>query len=116
MGNRSAALTVPGLLLPLFASLMLAQPAAALDADYWRGGWRTPLGDEPHIYQFVIRGTRVTGVYCRNCSDATTIGFIGGTWDESSGCGCMGVGTRTASDGIRCGRGLGIALVLYGRL
>jgi len=85
MGNRSASMTVPGLLLPLFASLVLAQPAAALDADYWRGGWRTPLGDEPHIYQFVIRGNRVTGVYCRSCSDATTIGFIDGTWDEKTG-------------------------------
>jgi acetyl esterase/lipase len=58
---------------------------SALNADYWRGGWRTPLGDEPHIYEFVIRGTRVTGVYCRNCSDATTIGFIDGTWDEKAG-------------------------------
>jgi hypothetical protein len=64
---------------------MFAQPAAALDADYWRGGWRTPLGDEPHIYEFVIRGNRVTGVYCRNCSDATTIGFIDGTWNEKTG-------------------------------
>ena len=77
--------TVPGLLLVLFVTLVLAQPAAALNADYWRGGWRTPLGDEPHIYEFVIRGSRVTGVYCRNCSDATTIGFIDGTWDEKAG-------------------------------
>ena len=38
MGNRSASMTVPGLLLPLFASLELAQPAAALYADYWQGG------------------------------------------------------------------------------
>jgi hypothetical protein len=73
------------MLLLSFVTLALAQPAAALDADYWRGGWRTPLGDEPHIYEFVIRGTRVTGVYCRNCSDATTIGFIDGAWDEKAG-------------------------------
>src|SRR5262245_12925136 len=72
-------------LLVIFATLVFSQPAAALDADYWRGGWRTPLGDEPHIYEFVIRGTRVTGVYCRNCSDATTIGFIDGSWDEKRG-------------------------------
>ena len=75
-------------LLFLFAScitLLFAQPAAALNADYWRGGWRTPLGEAPHLYQFVIRGTRVTGVYCRNCSDATTIGFIDGTWNEKAG-------------------------------
>ena len=73
------------LLLLSFASLLFAPPATALNADYWRGGWRTPLGDEPHIYEFVIRGTRVTGVYCRNCSDATTIGFIDGTWNEKTG-------------------------------
>jgi hypothetical protein len=28
------------------ATFVLAQPAAALDANYWRGEWRTPLGDE----------------------------------------------------------------------
>jgi hypothetical protein len=85
MRTRSASNTVPRLLLLSCATLMLAQPAAALNADYWRGGWRTPLGDEPHIYEFVIRGNRVSGVYCRNCSDATTIGFIDGTWDEKTG-------------------------------
>jgi hypothetical protein len=44
MRSRSASKTVPGLLL-LFAALGLAPPSAALDADYWRGGWRTPLGE-----------------------------------------------------------------------
>jgi hypothetical protein len=77
--------SVPTLLLSFLATLLLAQPASALNADYWRGGWRTPLGSEPHIYEFVIRGSRVTGVYCRSCSDATTIGFIDGTWDEKAG-------------------------------
>ena len=77
--------TVPGLLLLSLAGVLIAEPAAALNADYWRGGWRTPLGEEPHIYEFVIRGNRVTGVYCRNCSDATTIGFIDGKWDEKAG-------------------------------
>jgi hypothetical protein len=76
---------VGGLLLVLLVALAFAPPAAALNADYWRGGWRTPLGEEPHIYEFVIRGSRVTGVYCRNCSDATTIGFIDGKWDEKAG-------------------------------
>jgi len=85
MRNRSARKTGLGLLAALFAILAIVHPAAALDADYWRGGWRTPLGDEPHIYEFVIRGDRVTGVYCRNCSDATTVGFIDGTWDEQAG-------------------------------
>ena len=84
MSNRPTAKAVMALLLSC-ATLLLAQPAAALNADYWRGGWRTPLGDEPHIYEFVIRGHRVTGVYCGNCSDATTIGFIDGTWDEKTG-------------------------------
>ena len=84
MRDRLASKIVPRLLLAL-TTLVLAQPAAALDADYWRGGWRTPLGDEPHIYEFVIRGQRVTGVYCRNCSDASTIGFIDGTWNEKAG-------------------------------
>ena len=84
MRDRSDSKIVPGLLL-LCAALVLAQPAAALDANYWRGGWRTPLGEAPHIYEFVIRGTKVTGVYCRNCADATTIGFIDGTWDEKAG-------------------------------
>ena len=85
MRNRLASKTVQGPLLVLFATLALAQPAAALNADYWRGGWRTPLGDEPHIYYFVIRGNQVTGAYCRSCSDATTMGFIDGTWDEKAG-------------------------------
>ena len=84
MRCRSTSKTLPALLVSL-VSLLLAQPAAALDANYWRGGWRTPLGTEPHIYEFVIRGSQVTGVYCRNCSDATTIGFIDGKWDEKTG-------------------------------
>ena len=72
-------------LLLILATLTVALPAAALDVNYWRGGWRTPLGSEPHIYEFVMRGAKVTGVYCRNCSDATTIGFIDGTWNEKTG-------------------------------
>jgi hypothetical protein len=51
MRNRSASKTVQRLLLVSFATLVLAQPAAALNADYWRGGWRTPPpppGLHPH--------------------------------------------------------------------
>jgi len=33
----------------------------------------------------VVRDAQVTGAYCRNCSDATIIGFIDGTWDEKAG-------------------------------
>jgi hypothetical protein len=80
--HRIAATT---LLLTALAALGSAAPAEALNADYWRGGWRTPFGEAPHIYYFVIRGDQVTGVYCRNCSDATTIGFIDGSWDEQTG-------------------------------
>src|SRR5436190_3916237 len=85
MQSRVTWKVAPGLLLVPFVILVCAQPAAALNADYWRGGWRTPLGEAPHIYEFVIRGTKVSGVYCRNCSDGTTIGFIDGTWDEKAG-------------------------------
>jgi hypothetical protein len=85
MTRYSAPLTVTTLLLVALATFGSARPAEALNADYWRGGWRTPLGEAPHIYYFVIRGAQVTGVYCRNCSDATTIGFIDGSWDEKTG-------------------------------
>lgn len=77
--------TITTLFLIALATLGSTRPAEALNADYWRGGWRTPLGEAPHIYYFVIRGNQVTGVYCRNCSDATTIGFIDGAWDETAG-------------------------------
>src|SRR5579871_4790660 len=82
---RNTAPTIVKAMLLSCAMVLFAQHAAALNADYWRGGWRTPLGEDPHIFEFVIRGQRVTGVYCRNCSDATTIGFIDGTWDETAG-------------------------------
>ena len=85
MTRRSTSTTAATLLLAVLATLAFAQTADALNADYWRVGWRTPLGQEPHIYYFVIRGRQVTGAYCRNCSDATTIGFIDGTWDEKAG-------------------------------
>jgi hypothetical protein len=81
----STPITVATLLLTALATLGSARPAQALNADYWRGGWRTPFGLPPHIYYFVIRGAQVAGVYCRSCSDATTIGFIDGSWDEKTG-------------------------------
>ena len=85
MTRRSTSTTAATMFLATLAILASARTADALDADYWRGGWRTPLGQEPHIYYFVIRGQQVTGTYCRNCSDATTLGFIDGTWDEKAG-------------------------------
>ena len=66
------------------AAVLAAVPAAAEDADWYRGGWRTD-GGAPHVYQFVIRGSQVTGVYCTECADATTLAPIEGTFDEASG-------------------------------
>lgn len=60
------------------ASLAVASTAMAQDADDYRGGWRTD-GGEAHTYQFSIRGTRVRGIYCTYCADATTLAFVDGT-------------------------------------
>ena len=65
-------------------TLALASGAAAEGADWYRGGWRTD-GGEPHVYQFVIDGAKVTGVYCTHCADATTLAPIEGTFDEDGG-------------------------------
>jgi hypothetical protein len=59
-------------------------PAAAESADWYRGGWRTE-GVEPQVYQFVIRGTEVTGYFCTRCADGTTLAPIEGTFDEEDG-------------------------------
>src|SRR5262245_3659243 len=64
-------------LMALIAVLSLAQTVAAQNADDYRGGWRTQ-SDDPHIYQFSIRGDQVRGIYCTRCSDATTLAFIDG--------------------------------------
>jgi len=66
------------------ALLASASAGAAQDADWYRGGWRTDDG-EPHVYQFVISGAEVTGVYCSQCADATTLAPIEGTFDEDGG-------------------------------
>ena len=58
--------------------------ASAEDADWYRGGWRTD-GRAPHVYQFVIRGDRVTGYYCTHCADGTTLAPLEGTFDEDEG-------------------------------
>ena len=41
-----------------FGLFVLAYPAAAQNADDYRGGWRTDSG-EAHTYEFSIRGTTV---------------------------------------------------------
>ncbi|WP_336976979.1 hypothetical protein [Altererythrobacter fulvus] len=68
----------------LAIALGFATEAAAENADYYRGGWRTDGGD-PHVYQFVIRGETVTGVYCTHCADATTLAPLEGTFSEDGG-------------------------------
>jgi len=78
MGSRALAILVAG---PMLAA---APCASAKDADWYRGGWRTDAG-EPHVYQFVIVGERVSGVYCTHCADATTLAPIEGTFDEETG-------------------------------
>ena len=61
-----------------------AGSAFAQSADHYRGGWRTD-GGAPHIYQFVIDGAHVTGVYCTHCADGTTLARIEGRFDEKQG-------------------------------
>lgn len=76
--------TLLRLWLACLATAFAASPAFAEDADWYRGGWRTDGGD-PHVYQFVIRGSAVTGVYCTHCADGTTLAPIEGTFDETEG-------------------------------
>jgi hypothetical protein len=78
MGLRAFALLLAG------ASFAAAPGASAEGADWYRGGWRTDTGD-PHVYEFVITGQTVTGVYCTHCADGTTLAPIDGTFDEQGG-------------------------------
>ena len=68
----------------LVAAVLAASPAFAEDADWYRGGWRTD-GGEPHVYQFVIDGEKVSGYYCTHCADGTTLAPLEGTFDEDQG-------------------------------
>ena len=76
---------VRGLSSIAFVAAMLATaPASAEDADWYRGGWRAE-GGEPHVYQFVIQGEKVSGYYCTHCADGTTLAPLEGTFDEDEG-------------------------------
>jgi hypothetical protein len=55
-----------------------AHSAFALDAAQLRGGWVTEINGVRHIYQFKIRGEKLTGVTCGDCYDARTLAFIDG--------------------------------------
>ncbi len=67
-----------GKVLLLLAAWGLAHTAGAqIDADDYRGGWRTDKG-EAHVYEFSIRGDNVRGIYCTYCADATTLAFVDG--------------------------------------
>ncbi|MEO6040575.1 MAG: hypothetical protein ABIP41_01630, partial [Croceibacterium sp.] len=66
------------------AALVAAMPALAESADYYRGGWRAETTGGG-IYEFVIRGNQVSGIYCTRCADGTTLARIVGTFDEAKG-------------------------------
>jgi hypothetical protein len=61
----------------LFLVAAWGAQSAQIDADDYRGGWRTDQG-EAHVYEFSIRGDDVRGIYCTYCADATTLAFVDG--------------------------------------
>ena len=65
-------------------ALAMSCAASAESADYYRGGWRTETGT-PQMYEFVIRGNTVSGIYCTQCSDGMTLAAIDGAFDERDG-------------------------------
>jgi hypothetical protein len=79
-------LAIRFLALAAAACAVLSTPSGALaeDADHYRGGWRTDVGD-PAVYEFVIDGQKVSGIYCTQCSDGTTLAVVEGSFDEQGG-------------------------------
>jgi hypothetical protein len=96
----------------VFALLVLAHPAAAQNADDYRGGWRTDSG-EAHTYEFSIRGTTVRGIYCTYCADATTLAFVDGTFGQD---GITFEVTHVNADGSTAYKDKAIAKFNAGRL
>ena len=99
-------------LVMLVAVLAFARAAAGQNADDYRGGWRTDNG-EAHTYEFSIRGATVRGVYCTYCADATTLGFVDGTFGPD---GIVFEVTHVNADGSTAYKDKAIAKFSKGRL
>ena len=94
------------------AVLAVVSPAAAEDADDYRGGWRTD-GGEAHTYEFSIRGDKVRGIYCTYCADATTLAFVDGTFGPG---GIRFEVTHVKADGSTAYKDKAVATFSQGRL
>ena len=98
-------------------SLICSGWANAQNADDYRGGWESG-SDDPHIYEFSIRGEKVRGIYCTRCSDATTLAFVDGALGPS---GLTLIVTHVRDDGSTAyvehasGKLEGAQLVITGR-
>jgi hypothetical protein len=94
------------------AVVAFAVPAAAQNADDYRGGWRTDSG-EAHTYEFSIRGATVRGIYCTYCADATTLAFVDGTFGPD---GITFEVTHVRADGSTAHKDKAVAKFSAGRL
>ncbi len=81
--GAAAGTTAMKISLMLLLAALSVPVAWALDANDVRGGWETSVNGTQHIYDFEIRGNRVTGVYCTDCTDATTLAFVDGTLEAN---------------------------------
>ena len=70
--------------LAFLAALTTSTTVLAESADHYRGGWLVE-GDAPRIYQFVLRGSEVTGYACGPGADGTTLAPLEGSFDPVRG-------------------------------
>jgi hypothetical protein len=98
--------------LALLAAI-IAAPAAAESADYYRGGWRSD-GSAPQVFEFVIRGGAVSGIACTQCADGTTLARVEGSFDETAG--LRFTVRHLAPDGSLAGEDRATALLREGKL
>ena len=61
------AMAVPGFLIPA---------AAQLTPDAVRGGWVADLNGQRHVFVLKVRDTRITGIYCFDCSNPKNLSFV----------------------------------------